>query len=113
MAVAAAFSYTQQDPNAAALYDFVTITVGQTVAANKAYRATTGAYTVTLPAAMTKGQWVVIGRDQTSGTTTVGANGQTIDAVAADFTIDVNKPIVLFLCTGAGTIVTRAIGQLP
>jgi len=96
----------------AALYTTTTITGATNAAVSTAYRATTAAYTVTLPT-MATNDWVVVGRDQTAGNTTIGRNSQTIDGAAENFVIDVDKVIVLFICTGSGTVVTRLIGQLP
>lgn len=93
-------------------FAFTDKTTTYTAVASDVLRATTGAFTITLPT-MSAGQWIVVARDQTSGDTTIGRASQTIDGAAANFTIDVNKVIVLFYCTGTGAIVTRYIGNLP
>jgi len=111
MAVTAAFSYPLQINNAA-FYSYTNTAVAVNATANSSYRATTAAFTITLPT-LGVGQWVVVARDQTAGTTTIGRNSQTIDAVAANFTIDTDKVIVLFYCTAMGAVVTRWIGNLP
>jgi hypothetical protein len=67
---------------------------------------------MTLPV-MAANEWVIVERDTTAGDVTVARNTQTIDAVASDFTMDVNKQAILFLCDAAGVVVTRLIGVVP
>jgi hypothetical protein len=99
-------------PSATTLYTFTAKTTTYSAVAGDVIVATTGAFTITLPT-MTAGQYAVVARNQTSGDTTIGRNSQTIDGVAANFTMDVNKMIILFTCTGTGTIETRFIGVYP
>ena len=96
----------------AAFYTYTTTAVALTATAFQSYRAITSAFTITLPK-LRVNQWVVVARDQTAGTTTVGRNSQTIDGVSGDFTMDTNKIIMLFICTSTDTLVTRLVGNLP
>ena len=75
------------------------------------YRVTSN-ITLTLPT-MAAGELIIVGRDTTDGTVTIGRNSQTIDGVAEDFTINVNKVELEFYCTGTGAVVTKHRGNLP
>lgn len=75
------------------------------------YRAT-AANTHSLPT-MAANEYVIVERDTTAGSVFVTRNSQTIDGVAADFEMDVNKQVMLFFCDSAGVVVTRLIGVVP
>jgi hypothetical protein len=75
------------------------------------YRATSNV-TLTLPT-MAAADALVIERDTTLGNVTIGRNGQSIDGVASDFTLDIDKQSLLLTCTGTNQVVTRLIGALP
>jgi hypothetical protein len=95
-------------------YNTTDTAVSITATPNTFYRVTSGPCTITL-GTLTTNQVVGIARDTLSGDVTVARSAQTIDGVADDDTLgaDVNKTIFLYLCTGTGTVVTRAIGVLP
>jgi hypothetical protein len=72
----------------------------------------TAAVTKALPT-FAANEWLIVERDTTAGTVTIGRNSQTIDGVSADFTMDVNKDVILFYCDSAGVVVTRFLGVVP
>lgn len=96
--------------NPAALYILATQATATTVN-NGDYKRVTSNVTITI-GTLSSTQSCVLARDTTLGAVFVNCGAQTIDGDTS-FNMNVNKPIVLFECTGAGTIVTRLIGYLP
>jgi hypothetical protein len=92
---------------------FTDTAVSTTAAAGSATR-TTAACTITLGSLAT-GQIASIARDHVSGNTVVQRPtvSWTVDGVSQDFTMDENKQIILFICTGSTSLVSRKIGDLP
>jgi hypothetical protein len=80
-----------------ALADYV-VRTGNYTAVNKDSVLCVGTFTVTLPAAPTTGQFVVIGKD--GGVITLGRNGSTINGAAADYTLNGLFCVVVVVYTG-------------
>jgi hypothetical protein len=91
------------------VFTFTTIAGPTNANAGVSYTASAAA-PLTLPT-MTSGQTVVAARNGFD--ITIGRNSQTIDGLAEDFVLDVDKVVIMFLCTSAGAVVTRKIGELP
>lgn len=92
-------------------FNFTDISGNTSAVAGTSYR-TTATLTLTLPT-MSANETIIVGRDSSSGNATIGRNAQTIDGNAADFVMDLDKDIILFVCSSAGVIKTRKIGTLP
>ncbi len=74
------------------------VRTGNYTAVNQDSILCVGTFTVTLPAAPTSGQFVVIGKD--GGVITLGRNGSTINGAASDYTLNGLFCVVVVVYTG-------------
>jgi hypothetical protein len=74
------------------------VRTGNYTAVNQDSILCVGTFTVTLPAAPTSGQFVVIGKD--GGVITLGRNGSTINGAASDYTLNGLFSVVVVVYTG-------------
>lgn len=101
-------------PGAALVSAFFTFTDKSANFAASAYGVYRCTATLTATfATLTAGQWIVMARDTASGIPSTARNSQTINGVADDLALHVDKQIVLFLCTASGEIKTYLLGAMP